>query len=541
MSKHEQVALKGAVAVDPPAPLAPAVDAQVPLKTWLAVVGANLGAFLAVLNIQVVNSSLADIQGAIGAGLDTGGWVSTSYLIAEIIVIPLAGWFTQAFSLRRYLIGSAALFLLFSVACASAHSLPQMIIYRALQGFSGGVLIPLAFTIIITTLPKAKQPVGLAMFAFSATFAPAIGPTIGGWLNDTLSWHFIFYVNLVPGAVMLALLWISLEKTPMKLHLLKDGDWPGILTIAVGLGTLQTVLEEGNRNDWFGSPMIVWLSITAAVSLALFLWVEFTAKRPLINLRLLADRNFGLGTIAMTLLGVLLYGTVFVLPLYLSQIQGYNAMQIGQVLAWTGLPQLVLIPFMPKLMQRIDLKLLLALGFTLFAASNFMNMHLTGYVGGDQLLLPNVVRAIGQALVMTPLTAVATAGIQPKDAASASAIYNMMRNLGGAFGIAALQTFITKREQFHSNILSHDVSSFAPATQARIEGLKAYFMTHGVSDAGAALHAAVIAVGRTVRGQAYIMAYSDAFILFGVVGVAAMLVVLFLRRANADASAAAAH
>jgi len=540
MTEHPNIDTRNATpVVPPPAVAAVQADDRVSLKTWLAVIGSAVGAFLAVLNIQVVNSSLADIQGAIGAGIDTGGWISTSYLIAEIIVIPLAGWFTQALSLRRYLIASAALFLVFSVACASAHSLTEMIIYRAAQGFFGGVLIPLAFTIVITMLPKSRQPIGLALFAFSATFAPAIGPTIGGWLNDTLSWHFIFYVNLVPGAIMLALLWVSLEKKPMQLHLLKDGDWPGIATIAIGLGTLQTVLEEGNRNDWFGSSFILWLSVTAVVSLALFLWIELRSERPLVNLRLLADRNFGLGTLSVMLLGFLLYGTVFVVPLYLSQTQGYNAMQIGTVLAWTGLPQLVIIPFVPWLMKRIDLKFLLAFGFTMFAASNFMNMHLTGDVGADQLLLPNIVRALGQSVLLAPLTAVATAGIAPKDAASASAIYNMMRNLGGAFGIAALQTYITKREQFHSNILTQSVSVFEPATQQRLEHAKAYLLANGVTDPGAAWHGAVMAIGRTIRGEAYIMAYGDAFILFGVVGLMAVALVLMLNRVKGGASAGA--
>ena len=231
---------------------APQQAAASGLKMWVAVVGATLGAFMAVLNIQIVNASLADVQGAIGAGADDGGWISTSYLIAEIVVIPLSGWLAQVFSLRRYLLVNAALFLVFSVACASAQNLGQMIALRAIQGFSGGVLIPMAFTIIITFLPKAKQPIGLALFAISATFAPAIGPTIGGYLTETYSWKYIFYVNIVPGAVMLAMLWFSLDRAPMKLAMLKQGDWPGIATMAIGLAALQTVLEEGNKDDWFG-------------------------------------------------------------------------------------------------------------------------------------------------------------------------------------------------------------------------------------------------------------------------------------------------
>src|SRR6476661_812064 len=245
-----------------PASATPAISA----KTWIAVIGATLGAFMAVLNIQIVNASLADIQGAIGAGIDDGGWISTSYLIAEIVVIPLSGWLAQVFSIRIYLLTNAVLFLLLSVACAFAQDLPQMIALRAVQGFTGGTLIPLAFTLIITLLPKPKQPIGLALFAVSATFAPAICSTNGGYPTENWGWEYIFYVNLVPGALMLAMLWLSLEGKPMKLSLLREGDWIGIVTMAIGLAALQTVLEEGNKDDWFGSPFIVKLSIVAAIS-----------------------------------------------------------------------------------------------------------------------------------------------------------------------------------------------------------------------------------------------------------------------------------
>ena len=262
-----------------------------------------------------------------------------------------------------------------------------MIVLRAIQGFTGGVLIPMAFTLIITLLPKSKQPVGLALFALSATFAPAIGPTVGGYLTENWGWQFIFYVNLVPGAVMIAMLWFSLEARPAKLSLLREGDWAGIATMAIGLAALQTVLEEGNKDDWFGSAFIVRLSVIAAVALAAFLWIELTTKKPLLNLRLLLRRNFGFGMLANFLLGIALYGSVFILPVYLSRIQGYNAEQIGMVLAWTGLPQLLLIPLVPRLMKRFDPRLIIGIGFALFAASNFMNIYMTNDYATDQLFL----------------------------------------------------------------------------------------------------------------------------------------------------------
>jgi MFS transporter, DHA2 family, multidrug resistance protein len=513
--------------------------AHVSAKTWIAVLGATLGAFMAVLNIQIVNASLADIQGAIGAGIDDGGWISTSYLIAEIVVIPLSGWLAQVFSVRLYLLTNAFLFLVFSAACALAQDLPQMITLRAVQGFSGGVLIPLAFTLIITLLPKAKQPIGLALFALSATFAPAIGPTIGGYLTENFGWQYIFYVNVVPGAIMIAMLWFSLDARPMKLSLLRDGDWPGIITMAIGLAALQTVLEEGNKDDWFGSPFIVRLSIIAAVALTLFVIIEMTSRKPLLNLSLLFRRNFGFGVLANFLLGVALYGSVYILPVYLSRIQGYNSEQIGLVLAWTGLPQLVLIPLVPRLMKRVDPRIVIGIGFALFAASNFMNIYMTSDYANDQLLWPDIVRAVGQALVMTPLSAVATAGIEAENAGSASSLFNMMRNLGGAIGIAMLQTFLTKREQYHSNVLMQSVSMFEEATRARVTQLTRYFVSHGVIDPGDAADRAYVAVGHIVQKQAFILAFSDTFYLLGAALIVALVASLLLKKPDHPSSGGA--
>jgi DHA2 family multidrug resistance protein len=505
---------------------APAVTA----KTWIAVIGATLGAFMAVLNIQIVNASLADIQGAIGAGIDDGGWISTSYLVAEIVVIPLSGWLAQVFSIRKYLLINAVLFLLLSVACAFAQNLPQMIALRAVQGFTGGVLIPMAFTLIITLLPKAKQPIGLALFALSATFAPAIGPTIGGYLTENWGWKYIFYVNLVPGAVMVGMLYYALEARPMKLALLREGDWAGIVTMAIGLSALQTVLEEGNKDDWFGSPFIVKLAVIAAIALSAFIAIELTTKKPLLNLSLLARRNFGFGLLANFLLGIALYGSVFILPVYLSRIQGYNAEQIGMVLAWTGLPQLLLIPLVPRLMQRFDPRLIIGIGFALFAASNFMNIYMTNDYATDQLFWPNIVRAVGQALVMAPLSAVATSGIEAENAGSASGLFNMTRNLGGAVGIALLQTLLTKREQYHSNVLMQSVSLFEHATRDRIEKLTHYFVNRGIVDHAAATHRALVAIGKIVQKQAFILAFSDTFFLLGAALIVALIAVLLLKK-----------
>src|SRR6478735_1952343 len=404
-----------------PTAILPAASAQkAGTKEWIAVLAGMIGAFMAILNIQITNASLLNIEGGIGTGVDNGAWISTSYLIGEIVVIPLTDYLSKVFSFRRYILVNSILFPLFSIACAFTHDLGSMIAMRGLQGFAGGILIPMAFTMVLTKLPKPQQPIGLAIFALSVTFAPAIGPTIGGYLTENYGWQTIFFVNVLPTIVMVSALYLTLERQPMQLKLLKEGDWAGIVTMAIGLSALQTVLEEGNKDDWFASPFILRLAVIAFVSLALFIWIELTVEKPLIRLRLLKSRNFGFGTIAVTMLGFALFGSVYILPAYLGQAQGYNAEQIGSVLAWTGLPQLVLIPLVPKLMQRFDARYIAFTGLMIFAYSCFMNIAMSPDYAGDQLFIPNIVRAVGQAMVLTPLTSVTTADTAPQDVAAAS-------------------------------------------------------------------------------------------------------------------------
>ena len=513
-------------------------NASVPLRTWIAVGGALLGAFLAVLNIQITNASLPYIEGGIGTGGVNGTWISTAYLIGEIIVIPLTDFLSKVFSVRRYLLVNTVLFLLFSVLCGQAHSLTEMIVFRGLQGFVGGVLIPLAFTIVMTMLPPKKRPIGLAGFALSATFAPAIGPTVGGYLTDTYGWPWVFYVNLAPGVLMLGALWYALPKSDTQLGLARQGDWLGIALMAVGLAAFQTVLDDGNVYNWFASPFIVRLSLVAALGLGVFVLWELHTSRPLVNLRLFARRNFGLGTLSNFLMGFALYGAAFLLPQYLSVAQGFDAEQIGEVIAWTGVPQLLLIPFVPLLMKRIDLRLLVSIGLLIFATSCFMNLWLDPNYAAPQLFWPDVVRAIGQAVIITPIAAISMVGIAPNETGAASGLFNMMRNLGGAIGTAAVETFFTHREQFHSAMITPKVSLLDPATRDRLANLQQYFIAHGYPDPAGAMHRAIIAIGETIRAQAVFMGYADSFALIGFVLLSAIIAVAMLRKGAATGGAA---
>jgi MFS transporter, DHA2 family, multidrug resistance protein len=521
--------------------MTPVAPDRASATVWISVTAAMIGAFMAILNIQITNASLLNIEGGIGTGVDNGSWISTSYLIGEIVVIPLTDYLSRMFSYRNVILSFATLFAIFSVACAFTHDLPSMIAMRGFQGFFGGVLIPMAFTLVFTKLPKPQQSIGLAMFALAVTFAPAIGPTIGGYLTENYGWQTIFFVNVIPTIVMVATLSFTLERQPMQLGLLAEGDWFGIVTMAFGLASLQAVLEEGNKDDWFGSPFIVKLAVVAAVSLALFIANELIVEKPLLRLRLLTQRSFGLGTISAIFLGFALFGTVYLLPAYLGQVQGYNAEQIGTVLAWTGLPQLLLIPLVPKLMQRFDIRYIAFAGLALFALSAFMNIEMSLDYSGDQLFVPNIIRAIGQALTLAPLSAISLGSVAPQDAAAASGISNMMRNLGGAIGTALLATIVTKREQFHSNIIGQSVHLGREEVRARIDQMTNFFLAHGVSDPATAHQQAIIALGNTVKRQALVMGFSDAFAVVGVVLVLSGIAILLTGKPKGGAAAGGGH
>jgi len=512
--------MSGAVAAAGAAPPA----ARAGLRDWVAFLGGSLGAFMAVLDIQITNSSLADIQGTLGASLDEGSWISTGYLIAEIIVIPMTGWLAGVFSLRRYLVVNALLFLGFSVLCGLATNLSEMTLFRIGQGFCGGVLIPTAFTIMLIRIPGSQRAVAGAIFGLTLTFAPAIGPAIGGWLTDTYSWHWIFYINLIPGAALVAMIWWGLDPQPMRLEQLARGDWTGIACMAIGLGSLEYVLEEGQRKDWFGDRSIVLCAVLAAVFTTAFLAVELLKKEPFIDLRLLRRRSLSAACAVNFATGLALYGTVYILPLYLSRVQGYNASQIGEVQMWMGLPQLAILPFLPFVLRRFDSRAVLAFGISLFAASCLMNgFGMSADTGMDQLKWSQLVRALGQPFIISPLSQMATVGIGPAQAGAASALFNMFRNLGGSFGIAMLATAAEHREHWHFSAIAERVTQNSVLLAERLGQ-----MAQAAGPEGALARLAI-----QVRRQATVMGYADCFLLIGAGLLLSLLGIVFLSRAQA--------
>lgn len=521
-------------------PGAPADGARVDARTWIAVAAGMLGAFMAVLDIQITNSSLRDILGTLSATQEEGSWISTAYLCAEIVVIPMTALFTRAFGARNYMIGTTALFLLFSTLCGAAWNLESMIVFRMMQGFTGGALIPMAMTLVMTRLPADKRAVGMAIFGLTATLAPAMGPTLGGYLSELYGWPSIFYINWVPGVLLIAGLAYGLDPEKANVKTLVKADWLGIALMAMGLACLTIFLEEGNSKDWFESRFIVSFAALSLVGILGWVVVSFSRPDPFVDLRLYGQRNFLVATVLSAVTGMGLYGSSFLLPLYLGQIAGYTPMQIGEVIAWVGLPQLFVMPFAAALSSKVDNRILCSFGLLMFGGSCVMNAFMDATTGYDQLMLTQVVRAIGQPFVMLTLSNFAMSRLPAADLPSASSLFNMTRNLGGSIGIALLATTLTKREHFHSARLGEAVSTYALPTQQRLEQLTQGFIASGMDPAGAASQALAV-VDRIVRREAYVMAYNDGFLIVGLVLIACIAAIWLADKVKSPGGASAAH
>jgi DHA2 family multidrug resistance protein len=508
-------------------------------KDWLAVFGCILGAFMAILDIQITNASIQQITGGLGATIEDASWISTSYLVAEIVIIPLSGWLSKVLSFRRYLIWTSVLFLVFSVCCGFAWNLPSMIVFRALQGLTGGALIPLAFQVILA-LPPSKRTIGMALFSITATFAPAIGPTVGGYLSDTFHWPVIFYMNILPGLLMLSTVMYAIKREAGDFSLLKGIDGWGILSMAVGLASLTIFLEEGERKDWFGSHLITILFVIAVIFISLFIWIELKTSKPFINLRLLKNRNFGLGCLVNFVVGLSMYGALYLLPLYLSTIQNYNSIYIGRTMMWAGLPQLLILPFVPRLLKYFDSRWVAFFGINIFAISCFMNYALTLDVGIDQLRWSQFVRAMGQPLLMVPLSTITMGYISREQAGSASGLFNMLRNLGGSVGIAILSTILTTREHFHSAEIGEGISLYHRGTTHRLYLYRSLFDAAAIDPVTGTIKA-IAALDATVRQQAYIMAFNDCFLVVCVCLGISSLLILSCRKVGTSVGPSEAH
>ncbi|MBK5001181.1 DHA2 family efflux MFS transporter permease subunit [Pseudomonas sp. S31] len=496
-------------------------EPAVSTRAWVAVIGGLFGCFMAGMNVHVTSAALPEIRGSLGASFEEGSWISTAYLVAEIVMIPLTAWLVEVFSMRRVMWTGSFIFLLASIACSWAPNLEAMIMIRVVQGAAGAVLIPLSFQLIITELPASKMAMGMALFSLANSVAQAAGPSIGGWLTDAYSWRWIFYLQLFPGIALLAAIAWSIDAKPLKLALLRQGDWLGIAAMVIGLGGLQIVLEEGGRLDWFASPLILGMSLVAAIALMVFVVTQLLGKRAFINLRLLGHYNFGVASVAMFIFGGATFGLVFLVPNYLSQIQGFSARDVGVALIAYGGVQLLLAPLMPRLMAWTSAKFMVASGFLIMALGCWLGAGLTADSADNVIIPSTVVRGIGQPFIMVALSVLAVAGLDKRDAGSASAVFSMLRNLGGAVGTAALTQLVATRERYHSERVHEHITAFSPALHERLGQAMQTWLPHQQQ--------MLEALAATVRREAYLMAYSDAFYLSCLALLGCALAALLLR------------
>nr|WP_280517808.1 DHA2 family efflux MFS transporter permease subunit [Falsirhodobacter halotolerans] len=481
------------------------------------------GMFMAILDIQIVSASLPEIQAGLAAGPDDIGWVQTSYLIAEVVMIPLSGFLARVMSTRILFALSAAGFTAASFMCATSTSINEMILWRGVQGFMGGGMIPSVFAAAFTIFPPNRRTMVSPMIGLVATLAPTIGPTVGGYLSSALSWHWLFLVNVIPGigVTLGAVLLIDFDRPNWKL--MRKFDWWGLIALAAGLGALQYVLEEGPKDDWLQDRTVAILMVVMVVGGIVTLWRAFTRPEPVVDLSAFSNTNFLLGSLFSFVLGIGLYGLTYLYPLYLGQIRGYDSLMIGETVFVSGLAMFATAPIAGILSARVDPRLMLFAGFVGFATSTWMLTGLTADWDFRELLVPQILRGMSLMLCMVPVNNLALGTLPRSKVQQASGLYNLMRNLGGAVGLATINTILTDRSALHYQRLSEAVNWANAEAVAQIDTMQRALEARGITDPAAA----IAQMAQRVRGQASVMSFIDIFfllaVLFGGLALSAVL------------------
>jgi MFS transporter, DHA2 family, multidrug resistance protein len=469
-----------------------------------------VGMFIALLDIQIVASSLQDIGGGLSAAQDEISWVQTAYLIAEIVMIPLSGWLTRVLSTRWLFTISALGFTAASMLCGLAWNIHSMILFRALQGALGASMIPIVFTTSFYYFQGTRRVYSAAVVGTIAAIAPTLGPVIGGWITDQLDWHWLFYVNLVPGLAISALVPLLVRIDEPDLSLLRGADYPGIALMAVALGTLEYVLEEGTRWNWFDDATIRDCAWIAAVTGALFVARSLTFARPVVDLRALGNRNFALGCFLSFVAGIGIFTTIYLTPLFLGYVRGYSAWQIGLAMFSTGVASLIGTPIYILLARKIDLRWLLVLGLASFALAMWSYSFITSEWGADQLLLPQILRGLPQVFAVAPVVNLGLGSLPPERLKFASGLFNMMRNLGGAVGIAVSAAVINDETNFHFQRIAAHLTPANGPMERLLQGISTRYgaLPGSLADGHAA---ALKQLWDLAYREASTLAFADAF------------------------------
>jgi DHA2 family multidrug resistance protein len=501
------------------------------VNPWIIALAVTLATFMEVLDTSIANVALPHIAGSLSAGQDESTWVLTSYLVSNAIVLPLSGWLSSIVGRKRFYMGCVFLFTVSSFLCGFAPNLPALIIFRILQGAGGGGLHPSEQAILADTFPPAKRGMAFAVYGIAVVMAPAIGPTLGGWITDNYSWRWIFFVNIPVGILSLLLTSRLIQDPPYfrrrKLSETKI-DYVGLGFVALGLGCLQIVLDKGQRDDWFESNFILVLSTLAAAALLFVVWWEWRQKDPIIDLHLFKERTFAVSNLLMFMLGFALLGSTLLLPLFLQTLMGYTAELSGMALSPGGFAIMVLMPIVGFLLSKFDARYLLLFGLSMLSFSLF---HMTGFTLGIDFktaVLARVLQAVGLAFLFVPINTAAYSYLPREKNNAASGLMNLARNIGGSVGISFVTTMLDRRTQKHLSDLRSHLTAANAQFQATIRGIAESLMAHGTNPVDAQKQAYAV-MQATVQRQATMLAYLDNFHILGF-AILAMLPMVFLMK-----------
>jgi DHA2 family multidrug resistance protein len=524
-------------------PIIPAVAEEDRYKHKYAIaIAVTLAATLELVDTSIVNVAIPHMMGNLGATLDEISWVSVSYIIANVIVIPMSPWLSAYFGRRRYLTGSITLFIVASMFCGAASSLGGLVFWRVIQGIGGGALLSTAQSTLWEAFPPKEVGIGQAMFGVGVMVGPTLGPTLGGFIVDNWSWPWIFYINLPLGIIAAVLTW-TYVKDSIHQERAERVDWLGIGLLTVAVGSLQWMLERGERYDWFESPFVTTLGIVAAVSLVWLIWHELTTDEPVINFRILKDRQLATGVVMGGLLGFALFGSVFVLPVFLQALHGFTANQTGMVILPGAIASAITMAILGRKLRSIpDGRPIIVVGSVLFMVCMWQLAGLTMDSGQADLFWPLVIRGVGLGLIFIPLNSIALAGLHPRDLAQGTGMFNLMRQLGGSMGIAVMATLLSRFTKEKKSLLAEHISVTTPDALARVDAYAHGLMARGM-DAGSAKQAALAVLDRTVSVQASVLSFSRVYLLSGMALLVVLPLMLFWKtgKGRQAAQADAAH
>jgi DHA2 family multidrug resistance protein len=510
------------------------------VNPWLIAATVMLATFMEVLDTSVANVSLPHIAGSLSAGVDESTWVLTSYLVSNAIVLPLTGWLSNVFGRKQFYMACVAVFTISSFFCGLAPSLPMLVFFRVIQGAGGGGLQPISQAILVDSFPREKQGMAMAVYGMGVVVAPTIGPTLGGWITDSFTWRWIFFINIPVGIISILMTTMLIKNPPYMKKLRLRIDYIGIAFLSVGLGFLQVVLDKGQHDDWFGSHFIVWASIIGATGLVGAVIWELLQKEPVVDLHLLKERNFAVAVFTMYILGFVLYGTTVLLPILMQTLMGYSAMQSGLVLLPGGAIMIAILPIVGLLLGKFEARWLVIVGLAITASGLFMMSHFDLQMGIWTPVTVWIVSRVGVAFLFVPINVIAFYFVAPKKTNDATGLINLARNIGGSMGISFVTTLLDRGAQKHQAILSGHVTLLTPGFQNQMHALAQRLIAAGSNPVEASHQAQKMFYG-VIQQQAMMLSFIDDFRIMGYICLAMIPVMFILKKARPRKSRVMAH